>query len=268
MIGSSKNSSPARKQQGFTLVEMAIVLAVIGLILGAIALTTDIQRNAEYTKIANKFLFQWKQAYDQHYQRAGVVLGDCEQAPTYMVNGGEAVFGGENACERQSPWAGGSGEAGLPENHSNTGLRVCNGQGYDTDSVGAGDPDLADQNLRDLMLRAGVSMPPGRGEGFEDRYVYEDSNGNAAEVQVCYQWNPPGTSSGSGNVMVVRGLTPDLARFMDQLIDGKADAREGAFRMQDSRDQPGGGNPETEEANSPGFQWSANNTVSQDDAPA
>lgn len=268
MFSRSKGALAVRKSKGFTLVEMAIVLAVIGLILGAIALATDVQRNAEFTKIANKYLYQWKQAYDQHYQRTGVVVGDCEQAPTFMVNGAETDFGGDGACERQSAWAGGSGDAGLPENYSNTGLRVCNGQGYDSDSVGAGDPGLADQNLRDLMLRAGISMPPGRGEGFEDRYLYEDSNGNAAEVQVCYQWNPPGTASGSGNVMVVRGLTPDLARFMDQLIDGKADAREGAFRMQDSRTQPGGGSPETESANSPGYQWSANNTVAQENAPA
>ncbi len=266
MISRRNGAVAIGRSGGFTLVEMAIVLAVIGLILGAIALATDVQRNAEYTKIANKFLYQWKSAYDQHYQRTGVVVGDCEQAPTYMVNGAETSFGGDDACERQSPWAGGSGEAGVPENFTDTGLRICNGQGYDADSVGSDDPGLAEQNLRDVMLRAGVSMPPGRGEGFEDRYTYEDSNGNAAEVQVCYQWNPPKTASGSGNVMVIRGLTPDLARFLDQMIDGKADAREGAFRMEDSRDQRGGGNPETEDANSPGYQWSANNTMSQENS--
>ena len=61
-----------RVQHGFTLVEMAIVLAVIGLVIGAIAIAKDVQRNAEYQKIGNKFLYQWKAAYDQHYQRTGV----------------------------------------------------------------------------------------------------------------------------------------------------------------------------------------------------
>ncbi|MQM36501.1 hypothetical protein KBTX_00486 [wastewater metagenome] len=251
---------------GFTLVEMAIVLAVIGLILGAIAIAEDVQRNAEYTKIANKFLYQWKEAYDQYYQRTGVVLGDCQQAPTYMVNGAETTFTGSDGdvCERQSAWSGGSGAAGIPANFDNTGLRVCNGAGYGSGagSDNTGGAGLAEQNLRDLMLRAGIGMPPGRGEGFEDRYLYEDTNGNSAEVQVCFQWNPEGTPSGAGNVMVVRGLTPDLARFIDQLIDGSADAREGRFRIQaaDQADDAGG-------ANAPGYEWEANNTYSQANNP-
>ena len=36
-----------RIQHGFTLVEMAIVLAVVGLIIGAIAIAKDVQRHAE-----------------------------------------------------------------------------------------------------------------------------------------------------------------------------------------------------------------------------
>jgi prepilin-type N-terminal cleavage/methylation domain-containing protein len=240
------------RQGGFTLVELAIVLAVIGLIIGAIAVAKDVQRNAEYAKIANKFAYQWKAAYDQYYQRTGVVIGDCQQAPTYMVNGSETSFSGTESCTRP----GGSAKAGIPENFSGTALKVCNGQGYAANQVGAGDAKLAAQNLRTLLERAGVRPPPGRGEGQEDRYLYQDTNGNAAEVQVCFQWNPPGTASGAGNVMVIRGLTPDLARFLDQIIDGKPDSREGRFRIQ--------GRPShstAADANAPGTQWEANNTI-------
>lgn len=242
-----------RLQRGFTLVEMAIVLAVIGLIIGAIAIGKDVQRNAEYQKVANKFIYQWKQAYDQHYQRSGVVVGDCQQAPTYMVNGGETTIEDNVACTRP----GGSAVAGIPESFANTGLKICNGQGYADATTGAGDAGLAAQNLRTLMTQIGIRPPPGRGEGHEDRYLYQDSNGNAAEVQVCFQWNPAGTTSGAGNVMVVRGLTPDLARFLDQVIDGKPDSREGRFRIQGRAAHAAAAGA----ANAPGTAWEANNTI-------
>jgi len=239
-------------QHGFTLVEMAIVLAVVGLIIGAIAIAKDVQRNAEYQKVGNKFLYQWKMAYDQHYQRTGVVLGDCQQAPTYMINGAETTIGGANACARPGQQA----VAGIPENFTNTGLKVCEGQGYAANTVGTGDIGLATQALRTLMARNGVRLPPGRGEGHEDRYVYQDANGNASEVQICFQWNPAGTASGSGNVMVVRGLTPSLARFLDQVIGGKPDSREGRFRIQGRA-----AHNATAQANGPGTQWEANETI-------
>ena len=248
----NNSSLRQRAQRGFTLIEMAIVLAVIGLIIGAVAIAKDVQRNAEYQKVANKFLYQWKMAYDQHYQRVGVVLGDCQQAPTYMVNGAETTIGGVAACARP----GGQAVAGIPENFGRTGLKICEGQGYAANTVGAGDVGLAAQTLRTLMTRTGVKPPPGRGEGHEDRFVYQDSNGNSSEVQVCFQWNPAGTTSGAGNVMVVRGLTPDLARFMDQLIDGKPDSREGRFRIQGR-----GAHIAAVDANGPGTSWEANNTI-------
>jgi hypothetical protein len=174
-----------------------------------------------------------------------------------MVNGKEAVIGGSSDGRGNVSGA----IAGLPENYSNTGLKICHGQGYTNNSVGPGDSSLARQDLHDLMKMIGIRMPPGRAEGQEDRYVYTDSNGNATELQVCFQWNPPSTISGAGNVMVLRGLTPDLARFMDQLIDGKADALEGRFRQQDSRL-----NSEEPSSQRPGREWSANNTYSMNDA--
>lgn len=229
---------PARRRvHGFTLVEMAIVLAVIGLIIGAIAIGKDVQRNAEYTKIKNKFVDQWEQAYNAYYTRTGGVVGDSQTSPRLMVNG--------------SNYAAAAG--GVISGGDMTGLTgpkpLCHG----TAGVGMlrGPAETGNFDLRDLMNRAGVRMPPGRAEGSEDRYVYLDTNGNPQEVQVCFQWNAPGTPAGSGNVMVISGLTPDLARMLDQMIDGKPDAQEGRFRQQGVVN----GTP-----NAPGVQWAANNT--------
>lgn len=233
-----------RIQQGFTLVEMAIVLAVIGLIIGAIAIGKDVQRNAEYTKIKNKFIDQWEQAYNAYYQRTGVVVGDSQTAPRLMVNGANFKAG-----DGVSISGGDMTKAAGPK-------AICHGakgpgMSLDMQGVAAGDNAANAFDLRLLMNQAGVRMPPGRAEGAEDRYVYLDTNGNPQEVQVCFQWNPPGTAENSGNVMVITGLTPDLARMLDQMVDGKADAQEGRFRQQGVKNGT---------ANAAGVQWSANNT--------
>ena len=223
-----------QKQSGFTLVELAVVLAVIGLIIGAMAIGKDVQRNAEYTKIKNKFIDQWEQAYNQYYQRTGVVVGDSQVSPRLMVNGAAytAAVG--------APISGGNMTAATEPG------RACDKAEGANMTARAG----ATTNLRTLMTQTGVRMPPGRAEGFEDRYVYLDSNGNPQEVQVCFQWNQPSEAEGSGNVMIISGLTPDLARMLDQMVDGKPDAQEGRFRRQ----AVANGTP-----NGPGVQWNRTN---------
>lgn len=220
--------SNKRSQGGFTLVEMSVVLLVIGLIIGAVSIGKDMQRNAEYVKIKQKFVDQWVNAYNSHYVKAGVVIGDSQVAPRMMVNGESylAVSGGD-MTEVTGP------------------AEIC--------QAGTTSSDI----LHAEMHRHGVRMPPGRAEGSEDRYVYLDSNGNPQEIKVCFRWNNPGTASGSGNVMVIYGLTPDLARALDQMIDGKPDAREGVFRQVLSSSFAG-----TDTTRTPGVEWASNNTYS------
>jgi len=48
---------------------------------------------------------------------------------------------------------------------------------------------------------------------------------------VCFQWLLPVTDGpGAGNTMLIRGLTPDLAKMLDSAIDGRAEGTRGRFR--------------------------------------
>jgi len=219
------------KQSGFTLVEMALVLVIIGLILGAVSIGKDLQRSSEYKKIKQKFVDQWEQAYNQHYLRTGVVVGDRQEGPTLAVNAAINEIDSDPffAADLQGDYSAVAAPGRLCETASNDGY--------------AGNRAMAaGVSLHAQFDQAGIRMPPGRTEGREDRYVYLDSNGNPQEIQICFQWNNPGTPSGSGNVMVLVGLTPDLARMLDEMIDGQAHATEGRFREQRVATDDGNGN--------------------------
>ena len=224
-----------RHQGGFTLVEMAVVLVIIGVIIGAVMIGRDVQRNAEYTRIKQKYVDQWVVAYNSYHQRFGAPVGDNQAAPRLMVAGKEY-------------------DIDMANNTATKGA-ICNGSVSTKSDQPVSAASQDGDKLRDFMRGAGISLPPGRGEGFEDRYVYLDTNGNPQEIQVCFQWNPAETASGAGNVMVLSGLTPDLARSLDQMIDGKPDPQSGAFRQVGLNKRSVGSNADAES-----MEWKGNNT--------
>ncbi len=75
-----------------------MVLVVIGIILAAVSIGKDAQRNASYQKIMQTFVKPWAAAYGEYYSRNGIVLGDNTASPKGWVNDGGAALDGNDLC--------------------------------------------------------------------------------------------------------------------------------------------------------------------------
>lgn len=204
--------------QGFTLIEMAVVLVIMGVIVSAVMVGRDVQRSAENMKIKRTFIDQWALTYQNYYMRMGIPIGDNRFRPTKMVNGGTVddtggVFAGnEISAANVTP------------------AMICGGE---TGTI-AGRAIQVNRSLQDIVLAAGLELPTGKGPGEENRYPYLDANGLARELVICFQYNgatATNAASGVGNLMVITGLTPDLARQLSVNIKGSSDANTGLFRQ-------------------------------------
>ncbi len=71
-------------EQGFTLIELAIVLVIIGLILGSVLKGKDLINSAKQKQFYNAFIKTWELSILSYYDRTGYLLGDGE------VNGGRS----------------------------------------------------------------------------------------------------------------------------------------------------------------------------------
>ncbi len=64
------------EQQGFTLIEMAIVLIIIGIIIGAVVKGKDVVKSAEQKRLYTTYVRAWQVAFNNYYDRTGWILGD------------------------------------------------------------------------------------------------------------------------------------------------------------------------------------------------
>ncbi|MBF0158514.1 MAG: prepilin-type N-terminal cleavage/methylation domain-containing protein [Magnetococcales bacterium] len=193
----NKLADQQRREGGFTLIEMALVLVIIGLVLGAVSIGKDLQRNAEYKRIVNKFIAQWGQAYNQYYERTGVVLLDSQSAPSGKVGGTTGSVAASAAVAEMRKY----------------GIRMPTGSGQSTAAAG----DTA-------VTTAGSD---------ESSYLYLDQSGIPHALQVSFTYgSAASTVSGimAGNMMKIINMVPTLVSTMDQIIDGRVDATNGVVR--------------------------------------
>ena len=76
------NHSILRNNKGFTLIELAIVLVIIGLILGSVLKGKDLINSTKQKQFYSSFVKGWELSIISYYDRTGYLLGDG------TVNGG------------------------------------------------------------------------------------------------------------------------------------------------------------------------------------
>ncbi len=90
------NRSFLANEQGFTLIELAIVLVIIGLILGSVLKGKDLINSAKQKQFYNAFVKTWELSIISYYDRTGYLLGDGE------VNGGRQGYSINGAFDQIS----------------------------------------------------------------------------------------------------------------------------------------------------------------------
>jgi prepilin-type N-terminal cleavage/methylation domain-containing protein len=179
------------RQGGFSLLELSVVLVIIGLIIGAVTIGRDLQRDAVYQRVSTDFVQGWAVAYDRFYDGTGRPPGDSVAAPTGKVNG-----------------------ANLPL------IALC-GTNLLNAMLAAGVelPTGRAEGSADRYVYLDSNGNPQEVQICFQNIAWSDPGATVT----TYLSRPH-------NVMVLTGLTPALANLLDSTFDNRVDATFGRFR--------------------------------------
>jgi hypothetical protein len=174
---------------------MAVVLIIIGIIIGAVVKGKDLIRSAEQKKIYTKYLNAWRTGYANFYDRTGKRLGDFYDASI--------------SAEGQD------GKADTDRDHDG------NISDMERRYLKTGDPLGTDfRGLDDVGLSA-----PSTNNGNCFEYTYTDKQGSGHTLSVAFKYD----RTDKYNYMWIDGIPNELGMALDTIIDNQADGTLGDF---------------------------------------
>lgn len=202
--GNNSDQFVLKNDKGFTLIEMAIVLIIIGIIIGAIVKGKDIIRSGEQKKIYSVFLNAWRTSYLNFYDRTGKILGDTnnDRQPD------------TNPAHRGNP----------PSDRGR-------------DTLVSGDTAHNPPHYYGLA-QIGLEAPKTNTEKAW-KYRYSDSTGKGHELAIAFDYD----RKGKYNYMLISNIPNELCIAMDTMIDGEMDGAKGDFTGDGTRGKAWGTTP-------------------------
>ncbi|MGD9210416.1 MAG: prepilin-type N-terminal cleavage/methylation domain-containing protein [Desulfobacteraceae bacterium] len=200
-------------RKGFTLVEMAIVLIVIGIIIGAVVKGKDLVRGAEQKKVYTKFVSAWRLVYLNFYDRTGKVLGDFWNATATPAAAGQ-------------------------DGQADTNLDGANVVGTtDRNALLSNGGAATYYGLTNVGLESPVTNT---GTAYTYRYLDSDGGGHTLTISFLHD------GTGNYNYLELTNIPNELVLALDTMIDGEADGQSGEFIGNASTGAAWGNTPATE----------------------
>ena len=192
------------RNDGFTLIEIAIVLIIIGIIIGMVIKGKDLIRSGEQKKIYSQFLNGWKTAYLNFYDRTGKILGDT------------------------------SGDRRADTNPIRPGQPPTD---IGRDALVLGDTQHQPPQYYGLE-QIGVKAPSSNTDKAW-KYKYSDSSGQAHELTIAFYFDV----TDKYNYLQITSIPNELSMALDTMIDGEADGSKGDFIGDGPRGKAWSANP-------------------------
>lgn len=207
MLKMHKRLSTGSNEKGFTLIELAIVLVIIGMIVGAIMKGKDVMRSAQTKQFYQSFLGKWVTMADNYYDKTGVNLADgTSNGGTSATTTPDGFMDGTNVN---------TNKALIRDALIKAGINPC-------DVIKSG-------NLNDLTIcpSTGVDIA----QGAVDSEIY----GKVSNIIIqLYALQLPKmgtalTGTQLKNIVVAVNVPLDIAQAMDTLVDGISKGEAGRF---------------------------------------